>query len=124
VSNACGAGDQLRCRVAQRTIGGARTFFVCGSSTVPTSLLSSLRIDLAATPVVAVLKSMWLLPRTRALNESLRGINDADILAGLPQVISNEKRAMGPIAAGSGGRWNGTLTGGGGCGLAWWWWWR
>lgn len=35
---------------------------------------------LAATPVVAVLKSMWLLPRTRALNESDLGISDSDML--------------------------------------------
>ncbi len=43
-----------------------------------TRWLISLRIDLAATPVVAVLKSMWLVPRTRALNESLRGIRLED----------------------------------------------
>lgn len=34
-----------------------RTFFCCGSSTCLISLLSSLRISLAATPVVALLKS-------------------------------------------------------------------
>lgn len=39
-------------------------------------------MDLAATPVVAVLKSIWLVPRARALNESLvvRGMREADML--------------------------------------------
>lgn len=41
-----------------------------------TRRLNSLRIDFAATPVVAVLKSMWLVPRTRALKESVRGMRD------------------------------------------------
>ena len=36
-----------------------RTFLVSESLTVLTSALSSLRMALAATPVVAVLKSIW-----------------------------------------------------------------
>lgn len=53
---------------------------VAGSSTVETRREISLRMDLAATPVVAVLKSMWDDPRTRALKESLRGMREADML--------------------------------------------
>lgn len=41
-----------------------------------TSRPSSLRMAFAATPVVAVLKSMWLVPRTRELTESLVGIRE------------------------------------------------
>ena len=52
-----------------------RTFFVAGSLTVLTRLESSLRMALAATPVVAVLKSIWLWPRRRA--ESLLGMSES-----------------------------------------------
>lgn len=55
----------------------ASTFFVWGSSTVLTRRLISLRMALAATPVVAVLKSIWLVPRTRALKESGRGMRES-----------------------------------------------
>ena len=51
---------------AMSTVGRAgdarsarRTFFVTGSPTDLTRLLISLRMALAATPVVAVLKSIW-----------------------------------------------------------------
>ena len=33
---------------------------------------------LAATPVVEVLKSIWLAPRTRALKESLLGMRESE----------------------------------------------
>lgn len=46
------------------------TFFVVGSSTDETRREISLRMAFAATPVVAVLKSKWLVPRTRALKGS------------------------------------------------------
>ena len=51
------------------------TFFVAGSLTVLTRLEISLRMALAATPVVAVLKSIWLWPRRRA--ESLFGMSES-----------------------------------------------
>ena len=55
-----------------------RTFFVAGSLTVLTRLESSLRMALAATPVVDVLKSIWDAPRTRALKESLLGMRESE----------------------------------------------
>ena len=57
------------------------TFFATGSWTEPTRRPSSLRIALAATPVVAVLKSMWDAPRTRTLVDSL-GIREDMVLEG------------------------------------------
>lgn len=51
---------------------GGRTFFSWGSEIVETRWLSSLRMAFAATPVVAVLKSIWLVPRVRVLNDSAR----------------------------------------------------
>lgn len=48
----------------------------------------SLRMALAEIPVVAVLKSMWLLPRTRALKESVRGIKEAMAL------VKNENKDL------------------------------
>ena len=64
------------CREGKRE----RTFLVAGSSTVEMRRWISLRIAFAAMPVVAVLKSIWLVPRTRALKESERGIKDEDML--------------------------------------------
>jgi len=49
---------------------------------VLTSWESSLRIALPATPVVAVLKSMWEAPRVRALKESARGRREAICFVG------------------------------------------
>ena len=51
---------------------------VSESLTVLTSALSSLRMALAATPVVEVLKSIWDAPRTRALKESLLGMRESE----------------------------------------------
>ena len=45
-----------------------------------TSALSSLRMALAATPVVDVLKSMWDAPRTRALKDSLLGMRESEAI--------------------------------------------
>ena len=55
-----------------------RTFLVSESLTVLTRALSSLRMALAATPVVDVLKSIWDAPRTRALKESLLGMRESE----------------------------------------------
>ena len=57
---------------------------VSGSFTVLTRALSSLRMALAATPVVDVLKSMWDAPRTRALKDSLLGMRES--MTGLGEV--------------------------------------
>ena len=57
-----------------------RTFLVSGSLTVLTSAESSLRMALAATPVVDVLKSMWDAPRTRALKDSLLGMRESEAI--------------------------------------------
>ena len=46
-------------RTAVEARSALRTFFVTGSPTDLTRLLISLRMALAATPVVAVLKSIW-----------------------------------------------------------------
>ena len=53
---------------------------MAGSSTVATRWLISLRMAFAATPVVAVLKSIWLVPLTRALNDSDLGARFAIVL--------------------------------------------
>ena len=55
-----------------------RTLRVSESLTVVTRALSSLRMALAATPVVDVLKSIWDAPRTRALKESLLGMRESE----------------------------------------------
>lgn len=60
-----------------------------------TRWLISLRMAFAATPVVAVLKSMWLVPRTLALNESALGMRLEDMLYeyGELAVADDEQRA-------------------------------
>ena len=45
-----------------------------------TRALSSLRMALAATPVVDVLKSIWDAPRTRALKDSLLGMRESEAI--------------------------------------------
>jgi hypothetical protein len=54
----------------------------------------------AATPVVAVLKSMWLVPRTLALKESLRGIRELVMMIGLVGLMKEMKK---DIKLGGGG---------------------
>lgn len=60
---------------------GELTRLVSGSWTDLTRLLISLRMAFAATPVVAVLKSMWEAPRTRALKDSLLGMRESEGMA-------------------------------------------
>lgn len=88
-----GLGDGAVSRGRATRVGGRRTFFVVGSLTVLTRLLISLRMALAATPVVAVLKSIWLWPRRRA--ESLRGMRESMATGLLAGMVSTTRRAAG-----------------------------
>jgi hypothetical protein len=80
-------------------------FFVAGSSTVATRRLISLRIAFAETPVVAVLKSIWLVPLTRALNESVRGMRLLlDIISLFAVEISMRAGELWVLVRGAGAR--------------------
>jgi hypothetical protein len=77
---------------------------------VLTSFAISLRIALAATPVVAVLKSKWLLPRVRGTDSGFR-----DMATGsLHVAVGDEQKAK--VSTGMWGRVGGERTGEGGCG--------
>lgn len=86
----------------------APTFFCWGSSMLATSLAISLRIDLAATPVVAVLKSKWLPPRERAVGSGL-----SDMVVSLGDSINGvslTKRSSEYQTHGGGWVWNGGVV--------------